>query len=274
METISRIEVAATSEDIQRRVLDTLRSDGIAVVPFSDLFADDRLWSSLEEDIRQFVDEAEAQLPEHLAGDDRKAYIVRRFYKQTKEPFSLDNQWLRLAVSGPLLDVVNAYRGLQTKLVQFDNWYTIPSAAIEKRVASQRWHRDPWEDHVVKVFVYFSDVDEEAGPFEYVRGSPTGGRYGRLWPWVDAAKSGIYPPQSELMAEVAPEDILTVAGPPGTVIFCDTSGFHRGGYAKSKPRVLSNFSYASPEAPVKRRFRIDPTSDAGGLSAAARAAID
>ena len=44
-----------------------------------------------------------------------------------------------------------------------------------------------------------------------------------------------------------PEDAIpTFTAPRGTVIFCDTSGFHRGGFATSRPRVLATVTYSSP----------------------------
>jgi hypothetical protein len=122
-------------------------------------------------------------------------------------------------------------------------------------VASQRWHRDPEDEHVVKVFVYFSDVDEEAGPFEYVRGSTAGGRYGHLWPWGDGPR---YPPADELEASVAAEDRLAVTGSAGTVILCDTGGFHRGGFARTKPRILSIATFLRRDRKEgRRRFTVD-----------------
>ena len=37
---------------------------------------------------------------------------------------------------------------------------------------SQLWHRDPANDeHLLKVFVYLTDVDEGAGPFMYAAGT-------------------------------------------------------------------------------------------------------
>ena len=108
---------------------------------------------------------------------------------------------------------------------------------------------------VVKVFVYFSDVDEEAGPFEYVRSSSTGGRHGDLWSWADGQR---YPPAEEFEATVPSEDRLTMTGPAGTMIICDTGGFHRGGFARTKPRILSISSYVPPERKEgKRRFDVD-----------------
>ena len=38
-----------------------------------------------------------------------------------------------------------------------DAWYTIPDPRAGDRLASQRWHRDGWEDHIVKVFSEFVD---------------------------------------------------------------------------------------------------------------------
>jgi hypothetical protein len=253
-----------------------MREDGIATASFHELFPHD-VWTDVQEDIRDFARETEARLDEYRRRTDGKTFIVRRFVakntgaaKAKRAKFALSNPWLRLGLSAQILDVVNAYRGELTYLIDLDNWYTIPDAQARERIESQQWHRDPWNDHVVKVFVYFSDVDEEAGPFEYVRGSPAGGRYGELWPWVP---KGIYPPPKELEARVQPEDRLTVTGSTGTVIFCDTSGFHRGGAAKTKPRILSYHTYVSPPPGKSPRFKVDWSSDEKELSAQARFAL-
>ena len=34
--------------------------------------------------------------------------------------------------------------------------------------------------------------------------------------------------------------------PKGTLLFCNTSGFHRGGFATTRPRVLATVTYSSP----------------------------
>ena len=95
-----------------------------------------------------------------------------------------------------MLDIVNAYRGLWTKLLAIDNVYTVPFPGSEERVGAQKWHRDPEDLHVVKVYLYFSDVYDEAGPFEYIQGSAKGGPYGDVWPWT--VRGGTYPPAGEL----------------------------------------------------------------------------
>jgi hypothetical protein len=269
--------VAAVLTEVQQRAVESIREDGIATVPFAELFGDDALWRELESDIGRFAADTESRLDELRARDDGKTYMARRFYVPKTDGskakwwrFRSDDPWLRLGLSMPLLGVVNAYRGEPTQLIDLDNWYTIPEPDADERVRSQQWHRDPWDNHIVKVFIYFNDVPEDAGPFEYVRRSAAGGRHGHLWPWEP---KGIYPPQDEFEAAIPAEDRLTVTGPAGTVIFCDTSGFHRGGWARSRARVLSHHTYTSPRAKVKKRFRVDWASDRGDLSAASWAAI-
>ena len=262
---------------VQQRVLESMRRDGIAVVSFRALVGDGRLWADLHADIHGFARATEEQLDELRRRKEGKTYIARRFVvrragdaKPRKWKFPLTDPWLQLGLSSRILDVVNGYRGEPTYLIDLDNWYTIPDPNAKERVRSQQWHRDPWDNHIVKVFIYFSDVDEGAGPFEYVRGSPAGGPYGELWPWVE---KGIYPPPEEFDAAVAPDDRLTVTGPAGTIIFCDTSGFHCGGAAKTKPRILSYHSYVRPTCTKSPRFRVNWSTDTEELSPEARFAV-
>jgi hypothetical protein len=63
--------------------------------------------------------------------------------------------------------------------------------------------------------------------------------------------------------------------PKGTIIFCNTSGFHRGGFAVGKPRVLATVTYSSPASLAsltERNFSIRD-ADADGLGAEQRYAL-
>ena len=263
--------------EVQQRTFDALRSEGIAVVRFVDLFEDAPLWQELQAEMAEFVAGAAAEAEQGGPGG-KKDFLIRRFprgkSKLPIEPAVLasDGPWLRFAAGDRLLDVVNAYRGVKTKVVDFDQWYTIPVGDDIERHASQQWHRDPEDQHVVKVFLYFSDVDEEAGPFEYAKHSAEGGKYGNLWPWGDSETR--YPPTEELERVIPEADRLLATGPAGTLVICDTSGFHRGGYARSKPRVLATQTYVdrkvTPEN-KRRKFEVDWRDD--GLSDQARFAL-
>ena len=190
-------EETANLGPVQRRVLDELRGTGISLVSFDELFADDSLWQELQDDMAAFIDRAEERLAAGKGGG-KKKFLIRRYERgKSKLPVEAailpsDGPWLRYAAGDSLLGVVNAYRGVMTKLVDFDQWYTVPVGDEGDRVDSQQWHRDPEDQHVVKVFLYFSEVDEEAGPFEYIPSSAEGGKYGDVFPW--GKESPRYPP--------------------------------------------------------------------------------
>jgi hypothetical protein len=248
----------------QQRALDALKTSGIAIMPFEELFDDGALWQELRAEMGAFVATAEATFAARGKGG-KKKFLIRRYERgKTKLPLEpavlpSDGPWLRYAAGDTLLDIVNAYRGVMTKLVDFDQWYTLPVGEEQDRVASQQWHRDPEDQHVVKVFLYFSDVDGEAGPFEYIPESAEGSRYGHLWPW--GKESPRYPPADELEEAIPTSDRIAATGPVGTLVICDTSGFHRGGYARSKPRILSTHTYINrkitADRPERRKFQVD-----------------
>jgi hypothetical protein len=247
--------------DVQLRVVESLRKDGIAVLPFQELLGE-KLWLDAVAEIAPFVAESKETVRD---GADPPAHkddvIVRQFGVRSKkrsppvETLSLESPWLRLAASELMLDIVNSYRRHWTRLYYVDNWFTVPHPTAPERIASQQWHRDPEDEHLVKVFVYFSDVDEGSGPFEYVCGSTTGSRYGDLCPW---GKEGNYPPPGAVEAATAPEHRVALTGPAGTMIFCDTGGIHRGGFARTKPRVLSTCTYVGGRHKAgKHHFMVD-----------------
>ena len=265
----------AVLSEVQERIVNSLRTDGIAVVRFSELF-DDAFWSELEADIAGFVSETKETIVTHGRPPAKKeGFLVRRFTTKDRTApnpvFSLDSPWLRLALSETLLDIVNTYREQLTRLYYLDNWFTVAYPGAGKRRDSQRWHRDPEEAHVTKVFLYFSDVDQESGPFEYVKGSPAGSRYGAFEPWGEG-KTRL--DDDELDREIAPEDRVTLTGPAGTMIFCDTGGFHRGGFAQSKPRILHTSSYVSPSSGREPRYAVELHGRESELPSQALAALN
>ena len=44
----------------------------------------------------------------------------------------------------------------------------------------------------------------------------------------------------------SPRGDATFTAPKGTLIFCNTAGFHRGGFSTTDPRVLATVTYSSP----------------------------
>lgn len=234
-------------DETQQAVVDRLRRDGYATLPLSDLLGDDAAWNELQADAERFVADTEAELAREQAGGESalrrragKEFLVRKYAWGVR--LGPDDPWLRLGTSPRLLDVANAYLGMWSKLEYVDVWYTPPATADERR-SSQRWHRDFNDRHLLKAFLYLVDVDEETGPFEYVPRSAPGGELEQLWPWRPLGEN--YPPEYELEQRIDGRAVTFIA-PKGTIIFCNTAGFHRGGFARSKPRVLATFTWDSP----------------------------
>ena len=172
-----------------------------------------------------------------------------------------------------MLDIANTYLGLWSKLEYVDLWYSVPQPADADRKASQRWHRDFNDKHLLKAFLYLVDVDEGTGPFEYVPGSAPGGRYADAWPWRPLGEN--YPPDGELEKRIPEDGIRTFTAPKGTMVFCNTSGFHRGGFATERPRVLATVTYSSPaslKSLTERSYRFTGSPDE--LDEAVRFAVD
>jgi hypothetical protein len=234
-------------DETQQGILERLRDEGYATLPFSDLVPDPAVWDELEQDAAGFIAETEAGLASEQEGGESslrrragKEFLVRKYSSDVQ--LGLDDPWLRLGINPRLLDIANAYLEMLSKFEYVDVWYTPPAGADERR-SSQRWHRDFNDRHLLKAFLYLVDVNEENGPFEYVPRSAPGGELEAHWPWRPLGDN--YPPENEL-AERIGDRAVTFTAPKATLIFCDTSGFHRGGFASGKARVLATLTWDSP----------------------------
>jgi hypothetical protein len=232
-------------DDVQQRVLADVQANGFSVVPFTELFADEDLWAELEAMRDRFVAGTEADLAkggENVRVRAGKEFVVRLHSYGVE--LGLDDPWFRAAASHRLLDIANTYLEMWSKLEYVDVWYSVPQPVEAERVSSQRWHRDYNDQHLLKVFLYLVDVDEQMGPFQYVPDSQPGGSYADAWPWSPLGSN--YPTEEELEALIPSSSIRAFTAPQGTLIFCNTAGFHRGGFSTTSPRVLATATYSSP----------------------------
>ncbi len=251
-----------TLDDAQRRVLGDLLSTGIAVATFTDFFGEqadlDRLadtanrWLASEDVKRREVAYAQSS-----ARSRWKEYLIRLY---EGGPIPGDSPWLALACATRLLDVVNTYMGMMSKIIHVDLWHTMPLREAEAAYSgSQRWHRDPEDVRLLKAFLYLNDIGPESGPLHYVPSSRHGDiPYGHLW----QAKypKGSVPPIDEFAREVPTSAWRVCTGNKGTFVLADTTGFHQGGRLESGNRVLSTWTYVSPSSVWPRVF--DLTSPA------------
>ncbi len=230
---------------VQQRIVSELDADGYSLLTFEELFSEGDAWREIEAQGGRFAAHTEAA----LAGDREglrvragKEFVVRLHSYGVE--LGLDDPWFRACASRRMLDLANTYLELWSKLEYVDMWYSVPQPEEAARIASQRWHRDFNDKHLLKAFLYLVDVDEGTGPFQYVPGSAPGGRYGDAWPWRPLGEN--YPPEEELESRIPADVVQTFTGAKGTLLFCNTAGFHRGGFATTAPRVLATATYSSP----------------------------
>ena len=87
----------------------------------------------------------------------------------------------------------------------------------------------------------------------------------------------MYPAQEEFDAGIDPADCLSMTGPAGTIVFCDTGGFHRGGFARrAEPAhpVVPHVHLARSGRQAVRKFTVDWSSGDGELSPDSRFALE
>jgi hypothetical protein len=232
-------------DGVQQRVVDDLEREGFSVTTFADFFTHEPAWDAVVSQAERFIADTEKALEtdrEALRVHAGKEFVVRLHSYGVE--LGLDDAWFRTCASRRMLDVANTYLGLWSKLEYVDLWYSVPQPAEAERISSQRWHRDFNDRRLVKVFLYLVDVEEGNGPFQYVPGSAPGGPHGDAWPWRPLGEN--YPPEEELERRVAATSARVFSGPKGTLLFCNTAGFHRGGFATERPRVLATATYSSP----------------------------
>jgi len=281
----------------QRELVESLTAKGVAAAAYGQAGISSGDWSVLQERIDEFA---------HLSADRVSAAKVsysdkldlgslehnrerfRRFFRDKGEAklddyilkmnpensvHSSSHPLLRIGLSAPVLGVVSSYMNLWPKLIYTDAWYSIP-VDPGKRIGSQEWHRDPEDRQMVKVYLYFSEIDESAGAMEYIVGTSNalGGQGMEIGEWR-AAGANLYPPTELVEQTFSNAEHFQCSGPVGTLLFCDTTGLHRGGISRSRPRVVATWTFVTPASRYQRRFTVRPV-EGEVLTEEARFALD
>jgi Phytanoyl-CoA dioxygenase (PhyH) len=221
-------------DTVQKRISNDLRREGIAFTTLKELFGNENPHDALKAymDKRGKIEGSQVR---------RKTFLVP-FWDEHEET-GVSNPFFMLAMHPRVLSIVNTYDRMWRILNYIHLTETVPVGDAAP-AASQRWHRDPEEVRTVKMFLYMSDVDENAGPFTVVRQSQFGPtKYGAVFP--QKLPSGCYPDADDFAQKIDSKDIVPALGAAGTVIFCDTAALHRGGHAKTKSRFMFTAFYPS-----------------------------
>lgn len=218
---------------LQKRMISDLKNYGVAVTHIEELFPSSGIMQILCEYAEKLKPEAKPK---------RGKEFLKELWS-TVPLIDLNNPFVKFGTNQRIIDIVNSYMFLFSKLRLFTLNMAIPVALGSLELMSQKWHRDPEDKKMCKVFLYLTDVDEAAGPFTYVLGSHHGGPYRYVFP--QRPPKGCYPPLGAVERLVPDNAIHSFTGRIGTIIFCDTSGLHKGGYATGKERLMFTVGYTS-----------------------------
>jgi Phytanoyl-CoA dioxygenase (PhyH) len=223
------------------RIVTELKRDGIAITSIGDFTENLSLFGELETAVRNYEISMAKEIEETRANaalqNRAKNYVLTLLGPvPTLDPSDI---FVRFALQPEILGIVNSYFGMLTKLRSYNVWHNFPTHASPRE--SQLWHRDPEDRCVLKMFVYLTDVNEGAGPLSYAPGTHSLGMV------KTAAQSEIFREGESYVQrsndlqlnEVVPKNQwITAVGPKGTIVLADTRGYHKGGFAVERERIL------------------------------------
>lgn len=228
---------------VQQRIVSDLTRDGIAVANMDELFPGSDMMIRFQTYVTQEVAEAETKTHKSFLKNVWDAVPI----------IDMKNPFVPLALSDMILTTVNEYMRMCSYFFYLTLNITTPVKPGSEAIQSQRWHGDPEDKIMCKVFLYLTDVDEGSGPFMYVLGTQYGGRWRHLF--HDQPPRGMRAPDRPINEFVPESDMKLCTGKAGTIIFCDTSGYHRGGYATKRERIMLTLGYCSKASVYPLRFQ-------------------
>lgn len=262
------------ADGLAREVVGVLRREGIAVLQVDRLFGEDRdLFRQVVSCGYELLAQARSMAAREGEGALRRLAVRdSKDFKAELVPDTLrmDHPFVRLALNPHLLAIANRYMGMRTYLRAISLHWDRPTADPPK--SSQQWHKDLDDVLNLKVFIYFNDVTLSNGPFCFIpRSHPLGNRRVPNPAWD--VKSHVS--DDDMAKTVPPLEWRVCTGSAGTVILCDTCGYHRGLKPGEGDRLMLMFQYTSGCTPARkmRTFQLDRETN-GALRPAQRWAVE
>lgn len=233
---------------VQSRVVDGLNKNGIYITTVDELFGECAIFSDLQGAVTELLSNKEADIGALKSQANNPGEIGGKTFNLeclgSTLAFDPTSTFARFALNDNFLKIADAYLRMHAKLRYYNVWYTAACASAPRE--SQLWHFDREDHYILKVFLYLDDVDEGAGPFTYAPGTHKKGKYRSIEPEF-FLEGGVRRSKDEQMNVVFPkENWLKGVGKKGTLIFADTRGFHKGGEARTKDRLMYTCMYTSP----------------------------
>ena len=182
------------------------------------------------------------------------------------EPLTLDNlPLLKLYLSKNILKIAKSYLGNDIRIRNPLAWIH-PATSLTREIRSQKWHRDQEDSKMLKVFILFSNVNENNGPTQYVKSTNSNGRFKNIAPnmtWLDSHWSNhhkfirraynFFREKFPYNYSIPKKNIVKATGDIGSVFFIDTNGLHKGGFVKEGLRLMTHCNFLNAKAPMLQK---------------------
>lgn len=247
---------------LERCLAALLDRDGVAVTSI-DALVDATAVNEFDKSIAGLLENKTEEIVEHKLNAGYKDVIGSKTFNLellgSELKFNADDVYARLALNESILKIANAYFGMFAKLRYYNVWQTFASSGPARE--SQLWHFDREDRYILKIFLYLDDVDEGAGPFTYAPGTHKKGKYRDLQPEF-FLEGGVKRTTDEQMRAMFPEKLwIKGTGKKGTLIFADTRGFHKGGEARTKDRLMYTCMFTSQASESEDLIKIPEDLD-------------
>lgn len=234
--------------ELQEQLVAEVKENGIAFTSVKELF-DTSTLNLYNEGVEYFNDFLSAphivercnRIAQGNPIQDRNKWFEITQYEYLNRGIGLENPVVNMYLSDIIIDMATAFHGVAPRVRNILTWVH-PQNAIQQERASQVWHRDQEDWEIFKVFILYSKVGPSNGPTKYVKKTQHGGKYGDITNNMNGQTTSVF------KYDLPTEEIVSCEGDPGTVVFMNTNGLHKGGLVKEGVRCLTQANFLKPTA--------------------------
>ncbi len=191
-----------------------------------------------------------------FASISNKNYLIRLL--DIDQYIDFDDLLVQSTLKGRIHNIARNYFRQDVKITNIDYWLNFVNPDNKSAVASQQWHRDYEDKQLLKIFVYFTDVEESNGPLSFICKTHFGGIHNCTF--NARPPFGIVISNEKIKKTFNEDDIKIFKMKKGEIVFADTSGFHKGGHCLTGERFIFTATFTTFAGISKRNFKFEKNS--------------
>lgn len=180
-----------------------------------------------------------------------KNYLIRLL--DIDKYICFDDPLVNSVLKGKLHHMAKNYLMQDVKLVTVDYWLNFPNPNNNSPFASQVWHRDYEDKQLLKIFLYFTDVEEGNGPFYYISKTHICGEHNLKF--KATPPFGITIPEEKIQENFNTSVIKKFKMKKGEMLLVDTAGIHKGGHCTLGERFVFTATFTTFAGISKRNYK-------------------